>query len=200
MAEPGRSPRGIEPGTISLGIGPIMPGRAAYQPAPQTCSSRDSHLASAANGPTIFRRSGLLTALSLVFPVLLVAAVPRGLRPDGYMPVPGGNSAGRNGKHSSHHCTDHLRNSGPLDRLMSCHAGHLLPNKGELEKPTRGSHHRRLRACRPEFSITLLAVSISREGWTTPDANSGECPSVRPVPHSSATFTCRRSRTGCADH
>jgi len=30
-----------EPGTISLGIGPIMPGRAAYQPAPQTCSSRD---------------------------------------------------------------------------------------------------------------------------------------------------------------
>ena len=42
-------------------------------------------------------------------------------------------------------------NSGPLDRLMRCHAGHLLPNKGELEKPTHGSHHRRLRACGPEF-------------------------------------------------
>jgi hypothetical protein len=32
---------------------------------------------------------------------------------------------------------------------MRGHAGHLLPSKGELEEPARGSHHRRLRACGP---------------------------------------------------
>jgi len=42
LASSGRLPTALFPAsTISLGIGPIMPGRAAYQPAPQTCSSRD---------------------------------------------------------------------------------------------------------------------------------------------------------------
>jgi hypothetical protein len=32
------------------------------------------------------------------------------------------NSAGRKGKHSSHHCTGHLPNFGPLDPLTRGHA------------------------------------------------------------------------------